>query len=221
MRHDGGGLGERLDEGEECLEPLVGQLAGEHHQFIEQNDAWPGEAHHVSHQLPAGIGAGGFRLGDQGQARIAGEAPGDVAPRRIDFGPSLEPERHIRPFGGADEDRNLRALPLGYPDGIREGRDAVERGEGLGVRQVEGGEHGVGLAAAEGGLEPDHRVSALTGEPLQHAAQHTFQPFGEEGDAEEALSRRVVLGRHAGIDGGEVRGEFGFLEAVGEHVRMR
>jgi hypothetical protein len=49
----------------------------------------------------------------------------------------------------------------------------------------------------------------------------TLQALGQEGDAEEALGRRVVVRYRTGGDGAEIGREIRFLETIGEHVRVR
>ena len=70
------------------------------------------------------------------------------------------------------------------------------------------------LAAAERGLQPDDRIAAGAGEPLQHSAQNPLQAFGQEGDAEEAFRRRIVLRCRAGVDGEEIGGELASLKRL-------
>jgi hypothetical protein len=79
----------------------------------------------------------------------------------------------------------------------------------------------VGLAAAEVGLQLDHRVAALPPPPAHRVEQQLPQPVGEEGPAEE-LGRVAVLRRClVPPDLMEVRGELRLLVATRRDVRVR
>jgi len=77
------------------------------------------------------------------------------------------------------------------------------------------------FTAAERGLQPDDRIASSAGEALQHAAQYPLQAFGQEGDAEEAFRRRIVIRYRTGSDRAEIGGKVRFLETIGDHVRVR
>ena len=74
-------------------------------------------------------------------------------------------------------------------------------------RQVVNGQHRVRLAAAESGLELDHRVAAFATEPLDHRVQQQPHAFGDEGTPEE--QRRVLVSAfRARMHARQVGGEF-------------
>jgi hypothetical protein len=82
-------------------------------------------------------------------------------------------------------------------------------------------QHGVRFAAPERGLQPDDRITTLTGQPLDRALQHLPQAAGDVGDAIEFPGIAVGLGPVAASDGREVGGKLGLLKPSGHHVRMR
>jgi hypothetical protein len=72
------------------------------------------------------------------------------------------------------------------------------------------GEHRVGLAAAEVGLQLDHRVAArLAGQASERALEQAGQALGQIGAAEELDRIAVFLGRVAPRHLGEVGSELG------------
>jgi len=83
------------------------------------------------------------------------------------------------------------------------------------------GEHRVGLAAAEVGLELHHRVAALAREALHAAHEQALQTLGEIGAAEELLRLLGLVRALAQVDLPEVRRELGLLVAPTRHVGVR
>ena len=81
-------------------------------------------------------------------------------------------------------------------------------------------QHGVGLAAAEVGLELHHRIAAPAGETAHRAHQHRLQALGEVGAAEELDRVAVLVGPFAQVHLPEVGGELGLLVAAAGHVAM-
>ena len=66
--------------------------------------------------------------------------------------------------------------------------------------EVEEGEHGVGLAAAEVGLGLHHGVAARSGEAPEGVAEEATEAFGEEGTAEELAQVAVLALALAPVD---------------------
>ena len=83
------------------------------------------------------------------------------------------------------------------------------------------GEHGVGLAAAEVGLQLDDRIAAGAGQAFDRAEEQAFEAFGDEGAAEELGGVFVLVGALVLVDLPEVGGEFGLLVAAGGDVGVR
>src|SRR5579863_1634252 len=134
----------------------------------------------------------------------------------MDFGTVLQDQRRVRTFRRADKHSDLRFFPSGKPSVSEQRGNAFEMIKFSRLREVVDREHRMGLAAAESGLEPDDRIAALPGQPLETARENTPQPFSEKGNAKEILRRAVILSRMAGIDREEIGGELRLFEAIGE-----
>ncbi|MFD2405944.1 hypothetical protein ACFSVK_09505 [Azorhizophilus paspali] len=79
-------------------------------------------------------------------------------------------------------------------------------------------QHGVGLAAAESGLQLDDRIAALGGQALEHRIQQQTHALGDEGALEEQHRIEVLRRGAAVVYPREVGGELGLLEGPLEHV---
>ena len=98
---------------------------------------------------------------------------------------------------GADEDRAVHAAK-GGDAGLLEDRRHAGKFFRLIARVRRAGEvierqHGMGLAAAEIGLQPDHRIAAFAGEARDRRDQDAAQALGRVGDAEEGGRVRVFF----------------------------
>ena len=83
------------------------------------------------------------------------------------------------------------------------------------------GQHRVGLAAAEVGLQLDHRVSGLAIEAKQGDAQQILEATGDVGAAEELGRVGVFRAALALAHLVEVGGELGLLVATCDHIGVR
>ena len=102
--------------------------------------------------------------------------------------------------------------------GLHDVVDTVQlAGLGAGKEVIEG-EHGVGLAAAEVGLQLHDGFAALAVQALQSICQQAAQTLGEVGAAEEFGRVAVFGGALAEMDLPEVGGEFGLLVVAAGHV---
>ncbi len=79
----------------------------------------------------------------------------------------------------------------------------------------------MGLAAAESRLQPDHRLSAGTGQPRRRGGQDLFHSMCNVSDIEECSGVLIVGRRTAELDSGEVGGELRLAEPAGQNVGMR
>ena len=79
----------------------------------------------------------------------------------------------------------------------------------------------MGLAAAEIGLKPDHRLAAASAEPLDDCPQYQSQPFGHMGDAEEHRRVDVFFLALAPINQRQIGRELGVGEARRQNIGMR
>ena len=86
--------------------------------------------------------------------------------------------------------------------------------------QVMKRQHRMGLAAAEVGLQPDHRIAALAGETRDRRRQYAPETLGRVGDAEEGGRVDVFFATLAPVHEREVRGELGIGKPRFEHVRV-
>ena len=80
------------------------------------------------------------------------------------------------------------------------------------------GQHGVGLAAAEVGLQLHDGLAALAVQALESICQQTSQALGQVGAAEELGWVAVLGGTLAEMYLPEVGGEFGLLVVAAGHV---
>ena len=84
------------------------------------------------------------------------------------------------------------------------------------------GEHGVGFAAAEVGLQLDHRVAArLTRQAPERALKEPGQAVGHVGATEELDGVAILAGGITALDLGEVGGKLGLGVAAARDVGMR
>ena len=82
-------------------------------------------------------------------------------------------------------------------------------------------QHGMGLAAAEIGLQADHRIAALAGQAPDGRGEYAPQALGRIGNAEERRRIDILLAAFAQVDQREIGRELGIGEACLEHVRVR
>ena len=75
-------------------------------------------------------------------------------------------------------------------------------------------DHGVGLAAAEVGLQFDDRVAAFAGESARRSRKHLVQALGDVGTGEEGLGVLVFRFSVALQHLKEIGREFGLVEAA-------
>ena len=82
-------------------------------------------------------------------------------------------------------------------------------------------QHGVGLAATEGGLQLDDRVAAIAGQALGHRREQGAHALGDEGALEE--QHRVLVLRRGGavMDTGDVGRELGTNEGAPMDILVR
>ena len=81
-------------------------------------------------------------------------------------------------------------------------------------------QHGVRLAATEIGLETDHRIATLAGQPGEGCRQDAREPLGRVSDPKERRRIDVFLASLPLIDQREVRGKLGIGEAGTQNVRV-
>ena len=80
------------------------------------------------------------------------------------------------------------------------------------------GQHRVGFAATEVGLQLDHRFAALAVEPFEGDAQQGSHAGGDEGAAVELAGIGVLLAADATAHLVEVGGELGLLILAGGYI---
>ena len=184
-----------------------------------------GAAQDRDQPLRSGVCARRLRIGDVVHGLPASEPPGQVAPESADLAAVLDVHRLGRALVGTDKNR---AADAAERTDARSLEDRCHARQLLGPVACLGGtcqvverQHGVRLAAAEIGLEPDHRVAALAGQPREGCRQDAREPLGRIGDPEERRRIDVFLAPLALIDQRKVRGELGVGEAGTEHIRMR
>ena len=157
-------------------------------------------------------------------ASPASEPPGEITPEGADLAAVLNEHRLGCTLVRADEDRASDS-----PERLdaRSLEDLCHAGQFLRLiaclcrtRQVMERQHGVRLAAAEIGLEPDHRITALAGQPSDRRGQDAREPLGRIGDPEERRWIDVLLAAFALIHQRQIRGELGIRETRLKHVRM-
>ena len=123
--------------------------------------------------------------------------------------------------GGAVQHRDAGLRHIHQPGLIEQRRDAGQVAQrALARGQVIDRQHGVRLAAAEGGLQLDDRLAALAVEPLRHLGEQQAHALGDEGALEKCRGVLVFRGRLAGAHGGDVGGKLGLLERAFQHVGM-
>ena len=201
-----GRLGEGLGEGELGLEGAGGQvafvvqLAGVGDILVDQDQ---GRAV-VCQQLTEGVaGVGGVLVVGAhafvGSARFAvaasgmAQLPGKLAPQSAHLGAVRLGDWVAGRDAVADEDDSVDPRQFGHFGSLHDVVDAVQLA-GLRAReQVIESEHGVGLAAAEVGLQLHDGLAALAVQALQSICQQTCQALGQVGAAEE-FGRVAVFG---------------------------
>ena len=82
------------------------------------------------------------------------------------------------------------------------------------------GQHGVGLAAAEVGLELHHRIAAPSGEAPHRRGEQPLQALGQEGAPEELVGVAVLVRPLAQMHLPEIRRELRLLVAPARDVLM-
>ena len=196
------------------------KLAGVGHPFIHQDQAGP-----VLHEeLPEDIpGAGGefVVLGDAGEGLLAAKLIGQFTPHRVDHGAIGLGHRVA---GGDFVPHQHHPISLGEGLHASFSQHRVHSRELAGAdprEQVVEGQHRVGLAAAEVGLELDHRVAAGPGHPLDASHQQALEAVGEVGPPEELSGLPILVAAFAQVDLPEVRGELRLLVTATGHIGMR
>ena len=216
-------LGEGLGERELGVEGAAGQVFTSV-QFARVGDPLVDEDHggpvlfEERPETVAGVGAGPVRLGDVRVSLLARELPRQHAPEGVAFGSVGHEVGRAGLESVADQRHALDALGNGEVsqevlDVLWVLRDGRARGE------VPHGEHGVGLAAAECGLQVDD--GARSGVAAQAAGgpdQQVSESFGEVGALEEGDGLPVFALGLVGGDGVEVGGELCGVELLGGHV---
>ena len=227
-------LGERLDEREVSLEApsrqvaLIVKLSRVGHPLVDQNQAWSVRVHQLAQHvaraggpLVVGLDALEGFLGLLGPTGGEAELPRQLAPQRAHHRAVGLGHRVARRDLVAHQHDALDRRELGDLGLLQHRVDAEQLAGGGPGEEVVEREHGVGLAAAEVGLELHHRVAAVAGEPAHRADQQALQALGEIGAAEE-LDRLPVLVRPlAQVHLPEVRRELGLLVAATRHVPVR
>ena len=192
-----GGLGEGLGKSELCVEVAGGQvafvveLACVAHPLVDQDQARAVLGEDLAERV-AGVRRVPIVGLDPGVGVPASELPRQLAPQRVDTGPVVLHRRGAGRNLGADE-YSPACRWHGRPSSPLE--DGVDAGEVARLRsreQVVEGEHRVGLAASEVGLELDHRVAAFAVQAPHGAGQHALEAVGQVGPSEE-LDRIPVL----------------------------
>ena len=217
---------QRLGEGEVRLERSGGQirrgvqLAGIGDPFVDQDQAGAILVEEFLQRI-AGVGGVLVVLFDELVAFLAAELPGDFAPEGADDGPVGLLVRLAR--------RNLRTDEDGafYVLGNRDGEFFDQFLDAGQFARWSSGEHviecqlGVGLAAAEVGLQLDDRIASLTGQPRYGLRQQPAQAFCQKRPAEELCGVLVLVGAFSLVNLPQVGCEFGLLIPARGHVRMR
>ena len=215
--------GELLGEGELGVEAAAGQAvapvqaAGVGDPFVDEDEGG-GVAADEGAQGGTGVGAGAVGLRDELVGLGAAELPGELAPQRVN-------DRSVR-LGGGLPGGDLVADDGDAPDpvgdrGVGEQLldvlgEVLERGR---AGQVPGGEHGVGLAAAEGGLKVDDGLGVgVPGQPPGGHGQEGLEPLGEVGALEEAGGVAVLLTALPVGDLVQVGGVLGLAVVAGDDV---
>ena len=80
------------------------------------------------------------------------------------------------------------------------------------------GQHGVGLAAAEIGLQLNDRIATPSGKATRRPDQHSLQAFGQVGTAKELDRVPVLIRAFAQMHLPQVRRELGLLVPAARHV---
>ena len=219
-------FGQRLQERQVAVvaaaaQELAGlELADVGDQLVHQHHARRvGREQRREHVL-ARRGAGGVGRLDGRERFLAAELPGELAPQGADAGRAVLPGLSGG-VGVAVEDRDPRLRHVEQPGLVEQGRDAGEVAQGAAAGgEVVDGEQGVGLAAAEGGLQLDHRLAARAVQALRHLDEQQAHALGDEGALEEGGGVLVLARRLAGAHGGDVGGELRLQEGAFEHVGM-
>ena len=172
-------------------------------------------------ELAQHIAGAGRVLVIRGNAReclLAAQLPRQLAPQRSDDRAvglghgiprrDLVADQHHAPDPG--EAVGLRLLQHGLYTGQLAGRRAGE--------QVVEGQHGVGLAAAEIGLQLNDRIAAASGKAAHRTDQHSLQALGQVGTAKELDRVPVLVRTFAQVHLPEVGRELGLLVSAARHV---
>ena len=219
------GLGERLDEGVECVVLETAELACEGHNLVHEDEARCRLTQDRDEPLRARVGAGGLGVRNGIDRLPAPEPPREIAPQGSDLAAVLGVHRFGRALVGAHEHRAPDLTERLDPSRLEERPHPVEALRAIArVRragEVMEREHGVGLAAAEIGLKPDHGLPTPSGETRQRRAEDQPEALRHVGDAEERGRVAVLLAALTLIDQREIGGELGIGEARLEHVRVR
>ena len=213
-----GELGVEIAPGQ-ALGPVgvVAELAGVGHPLVDEHHGRPEPPEQLP-QCRAGVGAGLVVAPNQLVTLEPAELIGQMAPQRVQSDAAAAGQRGGRGDGLAHQHGPGDLWGQGQ---VLLGQQLAHAGQVAGGRargQVVQGDEAMGLAAAEVGLQLDHRVAALARQPPGRGGQQVPQALGEIGAGEEgpwvlvlgvgpALSHRVQVG-----------GELGLVEAPGPHV---
>ena len=190
-------FGQRLREGELRLEApgrqvaLIVQLARVGDPLVDQDQARPV----LDEKLLQHVAGARRALVVGRDARVrrrAPQLPRQLAPQRPHHRAVRLGDGIARRDADAHQDHpahRRRRRGAGLPQQRVDAGQLARRGAG---KEVVQGEHRVGLAAAEVGLQLHHRIAGRAGQPPHRAGEHALQALGQEAAPEE-LDRVVVL----------------------------
>ena len=188
--------------------------------LVDQDQARPV----LDEKLPQHVAGAGRVLvvsGDAGVRRRPAQLPRQLAPQRAHDRPVVLRGRIARRDAVAHQDDAPDAQRRRRPDVAQQRLHAGQLARGSAGAEVVQREHRMGLAAAEVGLQPHHRVAAGAGQPPHGAGQHRLQALGEVGAPEEFDRVAVLVGPLAEAHLPEVGGELRLLVPAARHVPVR
>ena len=151
------------------------KLARERHHLVQQHDARCRTAQDRYYSLRAGVRASSLGIGDAVQGLPSAETPREVAPKGANLAAVLDVHRLCGALVGPYEDGAADAVERADARGLEDRshpRQVLGAVSGLGGScQMVEREHGVRLATAEIGLEPDDWITALPRQSLERGGQ--------------------------------------------------
>jgi hypothetical protein len=81
-------------------------------------------------------------------------------------------------------------------------------------------QHGVGLAAAEIGLQLDHRIAALSCQAQHAVDEQAFEALGKKGAVKKLAGVFILIGTFAQMHLPKIGGKLGLLVAAAGHIGM-